>query len=145
MPEPTPAPTTLLLRDVLRFQLKLWLEALRDLVLSPVTLAAAALDFLLLKQQPPRYFRALLTLGRRSEDWIDLWSMVDRGAKGESVDALLAQIEHAVRDPRSGTRRARVLLRWAERNRTRQRKAGSAATISPPPPPPPAATDDQVR
>jgi hypothetical protein len=145
MPDPTPAPTTLLLRDVLRFQLKLWLEALRDLVLSPVTLAAAALDFLLLKQQPPRYFRALLTLGRRSEDWIDLWSMVDRGAKGESVDALLAQIEHAVRDPRSGTRRARVLLRWAERNRTRQRKAGSAATISPPPPPPPAATDDQVR
>src|SRR5688572_26301648 len=119
MKPPPPAPTTLLLRDVLRFQLKLWLEALRDVVMSPITLAAAALDFLLAKQQPPRYFRALLLLGRRSEDWIDLWAMVDSGAKGENVDAVLARIEQVVRDPRSGARRARVLLRWAERNLAR--------------------------
>lgn len=141
MAESRPAPTTLLLRDVLRFQVKLWLEALRDVVLSPITLGAAALDFILLKRQPPRYFRALLTLGRRSEDWIDLWSMVDAGAKGENVDALLAQIEQVVRDPRAGGRRARVLLRWAERNLARQRKAGRAPAVPPPPPPPPAAAE----
>jgi hypothetical protein len=137
MADPRPASTTLLLRDVLRFQVKLWLEALRDVVLSPITLAAAALDFVLLKRQSPRYFRTLLTLGRRSEDWIDLWSMVDAGAKGENVDALLAQIEQVVRDPRAGGRRARVLLRWAERNLARQRKAGAAPILPPPPPPPP--------
>lgn len=141
MTAPPPAPTTLLLRDVLRFQLKLWLEALRDVVLSPITLAAAAFDFLLLKQQPPRYFRALLRLGRKSEDWIDLWAMVDSGAQGENVDALLARIEQVLRDPRSGARRARVLVRWAERNLARQRKADSARGMAPPPPaaPPPAA------
>lgn len=132
---PDPAPTTLLLRDVLRFQLKLWLEALRDVVLSPITLAAAALDFILVKRQSPRYFRALLTLGRKSEDWIDLWALVDAGAKGENVDAVLARIEQVVRDPRSGARRARVLLRWAERNVARQRKPGAATTMPPPPPP----------
>jgi hypothetical protein len=135
MSVPEPAPTTLLLRDVLRFQLKLWLEAARDVVLSPITLAAAVLDFLLLKQQPPRYFRALLMLGRKSEDWIDLWGLVDRGAKGENVDAVLARIEQVVRDPRSGARRARVLLRWAERNVSRQRRAGAVSTMPPPPPP----------
>lgn len=134
MQRPPPEPGKLLLRDVLRFQVKLWLEALRDVVLSPITLGAAALDFVLIRQQKPRYFRALLTLGRRSEDWIDLWSMVDAGAKGENVDALLAQIERAVRDPRSGGRRARVLLRWAERNLARQRR-GEAAPMPPPPPP----------
>jgi hypothetical protein len=137
MKPPQPAPTTLLLRDVLRFQLKLWLEALRDVVLSPITLAAAGIDFLLLKQQSPRYFRALLTLGRKSEDWIDLWAMVDSGAKGENVDAVLARIEQVVRDPRSGARRARVLLRWAERNLARQRKSVAPSTMPPPPPPSP--------
>jgi hypothetical protein len=135
--------------DVLRFQVKLWLEALRDVVLSPVTLGAAALDLMLLKRQPPRYFRALLALGRRSEDWIDLWSMVDAGAKGENVDALLAQIERVVRDPRVGARRARMLMRYAERavgdaaRQARQPRPPTASppvppAVEPPPPPPPA-------
>jgi hypothetical protein len=141
-------PTRLLLRDVMRFQVKLWLEAARDVVLSPITLAAAALDFVLIRQQTPRYFRQLLKLGRRSEDWIDLWSMVDKGAKGENVDAVLAQIERVVRDPRVGARRARRLMRWAEVQLVRQREAlkasapatpavdASAPPASPPPPPP---------
>lgn len=33
----------------------------------------------------------------------------------ENVDALLAHIEEAVRDPQTGARRARILKRWAER------------------------------
>jgi hypothetical protein len=142
-------PTRLLLRDVMRFQVKLWLEAARDVVLSPITLAAAALDFVLIRQQTPRYFRELLKLGRRSEDWIDLWSMVDKGAKGENVDAVLAQIERVVRDPRVGARRARRLMRWAEVQLVRQREALKApipatsavdAPLPPAPPPPPPAT-----
>lgn len=115
-------PSKLLLRDVIRFQVKLWLEAARDLVLSPITLGAAVLDFVMIKQQPPRYFRQLLELGRRSEDWIDLWSMVDQGAKGEKVDALLSQVERVVRDPRVGAHQAKLLMRWAEMQLARQRR-----------------------
>jgi hypothetical protein len=122
-PETVPTPRTLI-RDVLMLQLKLLLDTLRDLALSPLTLAAAALDLLLSRFQPPRYFYAVLRLGERSEEWIDLWSAA-RGAEStdrENVDALLVRVEEVVRDPKTGARRARILKRWAERQVARARQ-----------------------
>ncbi len=122
---PDTAPTRgTLARDVLLLQFKLLLDALRDLALSPLTLAAAALDFLLAGRQPPRYFHAVLKLGERSDEWIDLWAAA-RGARAadrENVDAMLARIEEVISDPKTGARRARVLKRWAERQVSRARK-----------------------
>jgi hypothetical protein len=122
---PDTAPTrSSLARDVLLLQFKLLLDALRDLALSPLTLAAAALDFLLAGRQPPRYFHAVLKLGERSDEWIDLWAAA-RGARAtdrENVDAMLARIEEVISDPKTGARRARVLKRWAERQMSRARK-----------------------
>ena len=149
MSPPPNDPTSTLLRDVAHFQLKLWLEAGRDLVLIPLTLIAAAFDLALSKRQTPRFFRQLIELGRRSDDWIDPWRKVGPEVKPENADALLAQVEGLLRDPRSGTRRARVLLRWAERNLARQAALKSATVrppappssiddpLAPPPPPPP--------
>lgn len=113
-----------LVRAVAVLQLKLLLNAGRDLVLIPVALVAAALDLALLKTQPPRYFRATLNLGERSDRWIDVWSdpQDERATQRENVDALLARVEEAVRDPQSGARRARVLKRWAERQIARAHK-----------------------
>ncbi|SFM99663.1 hypothetical protein [Dokdonella immobilis] len=122
-PETVPTPRTLI-RDVLMLQFKLLLDTLRDLALSPLTLAAAALDLLLSRFQPPRYFYAVLRLGERSEEWIDLWSAA-RGAEStdrENVDALLVRVEEVVRDPKTGARRARILKRWAERQVARARQ-----------------------
>lgn len=116
-----------LIRDVAFFQFKLVLDTLRDLVLSPLSLAAALLDFLLSGHQPPRYFYAVLRLGERSEEWIDLWS-AGRDARSRehmSVDALLAHVETVVSDPKSGARRARVLKRWAEQQVARARREKS--------------------
>lgn len=130
------------MRDVLGFQLKLALEAARDIALIPVTLVAAALDLLMMKKQAPQYFRSMLVLGRRSDDWIDLWATGDTAdARPANVDALLAQIEQVVRDPRGGQRKARVLMRWAEMNRARQRRnqGGAAPSLPSEPPPPPGA------
>ena len=124
-----------LVRNVLLLQLKLLLDALRDLALSPLTLAAAAVDFVLAGHQPPRYFRGVLKLGERSEEWIDLWSAArDPGApERANVDALLVRVEEIVSDPKVGARRARVLKRWAERQvtRARQRIASDASTQGP--------------
>ncbi|MGA9420871.1 MAG: hypothetical protein WBW61_00805 [Rhodanobacteraceae bacterium] len=113
-----------LARDVLLLQLKLLLDALRDLALGPLALSAALLDFVLSKRQAPRYFRGVLRAGERSDEWIDLWSGARDAAGGqrENVDALLARIEEVIRDPRTGTRRARVLKRWAERQLLRARQ-----------------------
>lgn len=112
-----------LARDVVLLQFKLLLDAARDLLLSPLTLAAAALDLALSRFQPPRYFHAVLRLGQRSEEWIDLWAAV-RGARATdrlNVDLLLARVEEVVVDPKLGARRARVLKRWAERELMRAR------------------------
>jgi hypothetical protein len=113
----SPQPAWSLIRAAAILQLKLLLDALRDLALSPLALAAAAIDLAMLKRQPPRYFRAVLRLGHRSDHWIDVWSggRDEDAPPHENVDALLAHIEEAVRDPQTGARRARILKRWAER------------------------------
>jgi hypothetical protein len=148
MRPPDTDPTSRLLRDVARFQLKLWMEAARDLVLIPVSLAAAAIDLVFAKQSPPRLFREIIKLGRRSDDWIDLWGTVDADKKVENVDAVMARVERMLRDPRTGSRQARALMRWMEMTLSRQRRAApgtgaEAATApdagdeGPPTPPPP--------
>ncbi|HEY8011418.1 MAG TPA: hypothetical protein VIE67_10535 [Rudaea sp.] len=121
-----------LIKAVALLQLKLLLGAARDLLLSPITLAAAALDLLFLKSHEPRFFRATLRMGEHTEDWIDLWSHgrdTDAPPR-ENFEALLARVEEVVRDPQTGARRARVLKRWAERQvaRAKQRAAEEVST-----------------
>ncbi len=109
------------LRDAAVFQLKVLLDALRDLVLSPLSLVAALVDVIRPGTEPPSLFYAVLRLGRRSEDYIDLWSAGRRGeAVNESLppaamnaDELLNGIEAIIRDPARGKRNAQVLARWA--------------------------------
>ena len=135
-------------KGVAFLQLKLLLDTVRDLALSPLAIAAALVDLMRLKQHPPKLFRAILRFGEHSDQWIDVWSgWRDADAEPrENVDALLARIEEVVRDPKTGARRARILKRWAERQMqharrqaeaelARRRIAGSGA--QPPPPPPP--------
>src|SRR5215831_718584 len=113
-----------LIKEVLALQLKLLLGAARDLVLTPVTLAAAAIDFVLIKNHPPRFFRTVLQLGQRSDEWIDTWSAAREPHEEEpreNVDALLRRVEEVVGDPAQGARRARVLKRWAERQMAKAR------------------------
>lgn len=122
-----------LVRAVARLQLKLLLDALRDIALSPLTLGAAAIDLVRIRRHPPRLFDAVLRLGERTDHWIDLWSGTARAGadRRENVDALLERVEEIVRDPHVGARRARVLRRWAERQVARARQR--AAITAPPP------------
>lgn len=119
---PKPRP---LLRDVLVFQLKLLLDAVRDILLSPLSLTAAAIDGLRGRKDERGLFYGLLRLGRRSEDWIDLWGAARAADEPhpENVDALLARVEDLVRDPGAGMRKARALKRWLEREQRRRSMA----------------------
>ena len=63
--KPKPGTRWRLLRDVVVFQIKLGMEALLDLTLIPVSLAAAALDLLLGNWRRPRWFHAVLRFGER--------------------------------------------------------------------------------
>ena len=102
-------------RDVGVFQIKLGMEAVLDLTLIPVSLAAAAMDFLLGNWRRPRWFHAVLRLGERCEHRIDLWRVATPGvdAPQSEVDAVMRSIETLIRNPRTGPDKVRELRRWA--------------------------------
>jgi hypothetical protein len=104
-----------LVRDVVVFQIKLGMEAVLDLTLIPVSLAAAALDLLLGNWRRPRWFHAVLRFGERCEHRIDLWRVATPGAGApqSEVDAVMRSIETLVRNPRTGPDKVRELRRWA--------------------------------
>jgi len=104
-----------LLRDVVVFQIKLGMEAVLDLTLIPVSLAAAGLDLLLGNWRRPRWFHAVLRFGERCEHRIDLWRVATPGvdAPQSEVDAVMRSIETLVRNPRTGPDKVRELRRWA--------------------------------
>jgi hypothetical protein len=104
-----------LVRDVVVFQIKLGMEAVLDLTLIPVSLAAAALDLLLGNWRRPRWFHAVLRFGERCEHWIDLWGVATPGvdAPQSEVDAVMRSIETLVRRPGTGPDKLRELRRWA--------------------------------
>jgi hypothetical protein len=134
--QPTPPPGThggQLLIDLLRFQVKLLVDAARDLVLVPLALLAAALDLLLVKRQSPRYFYRLLQWGERSERLIDLWSVLYQrlGPGPTRIDSVIDGVEAAIRDPALGKRRARVLKRWLTRQLHRQQRRAAASPTPP--------------
>jgi hypothetical protein len=103
-----------LVRDVLVFQVKLAMEALLDITLIPVSLAAAGVDLLLGNWRRPRWFHAVLRFGERCERRIDLWGVrADGTAVDLEIDAVMRSIETLVRQPRTGPRKVRELRRWA--------------------------------
>lgn len=124
-----------LLRDVVAFQIKLGLEAIIDLTLIPVSLAAAGLDLVLGNWRRPRWFHRVLRFGERCERRIDLWGA---GLAGETdpdseIDAIVRGIEVLLRQPTTTPKKIRELRRWA---------AMKLAPGGDDPPPPPARRDD---
>jgi hypothetical protein len=104
-----------LVRDVVVFQIKLGMEALLDLTLIPVSLAAAALDLVLGNWRRPRWFYAVLRFGERCEHRINLWGVSAPGAEATQpeVDAVMRTIESMIRQPGTGPDKVRELRRWA--------------------------------
>lgn len=103
-PLPDQADRWTLLRDVTVFQGKLVLDGLRDLVLSPLSIAAAIVGLLTGGDRPGRQFYDLLYLGRRSEGWINLFGAASHVTPpdfdredAESVDALVDRLEEVAR------------------------------------------------
>ncbi len=89
-----------LIRDVLVFQAKLVIDGLRDLLLSPISIAAALAGVLLGGGRPGRYFYDLLRVGRQSDDWINLFGTRVTGDAIEDhegrVDSYFDRIEDAL-------------------------------------------------
>ena len=89
-----------LVRDVIAFQVKLALDGLRDVVLSPVSLIAALLGLLTNRQDPAHYFNRLMDLGYRSDHWINLFNKYndneEAGQPSASADGFIRRAESIV-------------------------------------------------
>jgi hypothetical protein len=123
------------LREVIVFQFKLVLDALRDVVISPLSLGAAALDFLFPAADGSRWFHRVLALGRRSEELIGLWRVAGHDqAATDDIDAGLRKLEDWLRSGQAPRQAKDQLRSISDRiNQTlREARAPDSADNSPP-------------
>ncbi|WP_196138452.1 hypothetical protein [Aliikangiella sp. G2MR2-5] len=80
-------------RRLLLFQLKLALDALRDILLSPVSIVATLLDLAQKKHGKNSHFEIMLKLGRESERRINLFDQNRASKQSKTVDSVLKQVE----------------------------------------------------
>ena len=92
-----------LLRDLGSFLLKVGLEAIRDLVLMPLALVAGLAGLVLSPAEPERFFRDVLRLGARFDEFLDLFGAAARQETplplgATRVDDLVDGIEAVLRE-----------------------------------------------
>ncbi|MGH7475578.1 MAG: hypothetical protein ACRELD_04760 [Longimicrobiales bacterium] len=73
MPGPN-IPQSVLIRDLFIFQLKLWLDGLKDLVLAPISIGALVLDILAGRGLNGYRLYNVLRAGERFDRWLSLYS-----------------------------------------------------------------------
>ena len=82
------------LRRFLVFQLKLYIDAFRDVGLSLLSVPAFILDVIMQSHGQQSYFERILHLGRRSERVINLFEQYDpESQEGPSVDRVIDDIQ----------------------------------------------------
>jgi hypothetical protein len=88
------------LRDVLVFQLKMFLDNVRDFALMPIALVAAIIDLVFRGEREGALFYKVLRWGSHSEAVIDVYSAIEHHEKGDfkvsrdyTVDGVIARLE----------------------------------------------------
>ncbi len=93
-----------LIRDVLAFQGKLFVDGLRDLIWSPVSVGLAVMDLLGVGKKPGLHFYNFLYFGQKTEHFINLFGAADHteshavvARSSEGLDALVHRVENLAR------------------------------------------------
>ena len=104
----TVASRSVTLRDFAIFQMKLFLDGMKDFVAIWLSTGAIILDFIAGRGKKPRLFYSVVRASERFDKWINLHSVVQRmeetgtddglfGASTAGDDSLIGQIEQLVR------------------------------------------------
>ena len=96
--EATPVDRWQFFRDVLVFQVKLALDAMRDVILVPVSIGAALLDLVSSGKRTGQRFYRVFAMGKRTDIWINLFDAYGNPdespeASNTTIDSLIAQFE----------------------------------------------------
>ncbi len=82
------------LRKFIVFQIKLYIDAFRDILLSALSLGAFIIDLLQQNNGPDSYFEKVLGFGRSTERSINLFNQFDAEERGpRSVDSVIEEVE----------------------------------------------------
>ena len=88
------------LRDVLVFQLKMFLDNVRDFALMPISLVAALIDLISKGEREGALFYKVLKWGSHSEKVIDVYSAIEHDETSDfklspnyTVDGVIARLE----------------------------------------------------
>ena len=102
-PVPVPESRWELVRELIVFQGKLFVDGVRDLVLAPISIVAAIMDLLGIGRRAGRTFYDVILLGRETEHWINLFGAADRllpgsaeGSPPSGLDVLVRRMEDIV-------------------------------------------------
>ena len=85
-------------RRFLVFQVKLYADALRDFLLSILSIPAFVIDLITGKEGEESYMEKVLALGRKTEKAINLFEQHSAEEReGANVDSIIDQLEEKVR------------------------------------------------
>ena len=101
MTENTEGKRAQLIRESLLFQLKLIADGMRDFLLVPVSLVATVVGLIRSSENPEEEFNRVIDLGRKSEQWINLFGTHDpihEAGDAGSIDRLVTRAEDVVRE-----------------------------------------------
>lgn len=95
-----------LIQQAIVFQFKLGLDALRDILMSPVALVLVAVDVVLANNHQQSYFLGLMRLGKRSDHWINLFggrvsedeTSSNEEAVNNNIDYWFSRIEAVIKE-----------------------------------------------
>jgi len=102
-----------LIRDMFIFQVKLAMDAIRDLLLSPASIICGLIDIVKGYSISQSYFHKLMNLGQQSDSWLNLFGKNSKGAESlnvmsnqkikadVSVDQLFSQVEALLKEQHS--------------------------------------------
>jgi hypothetical protein len=91
------------LRDVMVFQLKMFLSNLRDFALMPISLIAAFIDLIYKSEQQGALFYNVLRWGAHSEEVINVYSVIQQQPgnfkvnPAYTVDAVIGRLENVLK------------------------------------------------
>ena len=104
--DPGKLPKHVLVRDLLILQLKLWLDGIKDIVLSPLSIGAGVLDILTGPSAGGHRLYKVMHWGERFDLWLNLYDASGRAeTSGEGLfggsragdETLLGRLEKAVK------------------------------------------------
>ena len=112
------------MRDVIVFQLKMFLDNMRDFALMPVSLGAALIDLVYRGEREGALFYKVLKWGAHSEKVINVYSAIEHHEKGDfkispdyTVDGVISRLEGVlVREYEKGGRLPRSKPQWIEQS-----------------------------